>query len=345
MDLDARQEAAERRRDQIPQAQRGDADEDDAALQRPGRDTALQHVDGREAREGARGPAEAHEQAPVGLERERPLVEPERRAPSRRIDHRQLASRQRGSDRREREARIEVSPELDDLGHAPEDPVRIGRRVQKAGRPRGLGQGHEAADDPRGAGDSRRAIGRGRARAARQADAREVAGPVHGRAEGEGEADHRRALPERIGEGGVPDGERDRLAGQGASPTVSGPSRQAPRRSRRARWRPRPSPGGDRRGGQRGRGTTASGRSRSGSARRSRRAPSDRTGDAAAPRSRGGRRRRARSGPGAPDGRRGARRRRPRARNTRRRAGGATAHDRLRPPRWSSAAIVPHRGR
>ena len=98
----------------------------------------LQHVDGGEAREGPRRPPEPHEDAPVRLERERAVVEPQRGAPARRIGDGEPARPERRAERGEREAGIELVAELDDLVHAPEDAVRVRRGVEEAG-PAGRG--------------------------------------------------------------------------------------------------------------------------------------------------------------------------------------------------------------
>src|SRR5262249_59238766 len=81
VDLGAGHEGAEWRRHRVAEPESGRSYEHDPAAERAGRRTALEHVDGGEAREGPRRAAEAHERTPVRVQRHLAITEPPRPPP------------------------------------------------------------------------------------------------------------------------------------------------------------------------------------------------------------------------------------------------------------------------
>ena len=271
----------------------------DPPRERACRRAVFQHVDGGQARERSGWAAEADEQAAVGGERDLTVVGPHGRPPRRGVGDDESLHGEARADGRERQARVELAPELDKLGHPPESPVRVRRGVQEA---RGGGSAlelDEAAEDPGRPVHPRHHTGRWRAR---ETDRPERAGTVDGPVEGEGIAGHERAPRERGGERRVPGRQGRRPAGRHRR-RPAGPGAHLTRRIglREEHVEPdgdRPQAPGPGPGGRRpGRGATASAPPRSGSARRSRRL--SRVPTAGAPRTSQGadRRPRGRAGP------------------------------------------------
>ena len=212
VNLHAGQERAERRGDRVAEPEGGHAYEDDPAPERAGGHPVLQHVDGGEAREGPRRAPEAHEHAPVGVEEDLAVLEPQNGPAPHSVGQPESPRRDAGSngrDGREREARVHLTTELDDLGHAPKDPICVRRRVHEAGGGGRHPERVEAAQDPRRPRHLRQAAPRS---GAPEPDRARMAGTVDGAVEREGVADHEGPAPERGRKGRVPDRERGQLA-------------------------------------------------------------------------------------------------------------------------------------
>ena len=300
--------------------------------ERAGRHPVPQHVDRREAREGPRRAAEAHEHAPVGVERDLAVAEPEGRPPRGGVGEREPLQRPgprgpwraRGSGRSRRRARRSAASAG---GSRP----RPADAFMKPGRGRRRLERVEAAEDARRPRHLRRGRPpRPRAQADRAEPARAVDGPV----EREGVADARH-------------GPRPSAAASAASRAESaGAARRRPGR-RRARRRPNRAP---RRGcparsaaaprarirsrsaatRSRGHGQRpASARLRSSTSTRATRPDGARSGAATRE---ADRTRPDRPGQGAPAAEVEPGDQRGRAPGTRREAGGATAHGRRRRP-------------
>ena len=211
------------------------------------------------------GSAEAHEHAPVGVEGDLAVAEPESRPPRRGVRDPEPLRGEARANGGERQARVDLAAELDDLGHAPEDPVRVRRRVHEAGGGGRRPERVEAAEDPRRSRHLRQGAPRG---GAPQADRAKPARTVDGPVEREGVAHHEGPAPDRRRERRVPDRERGRLAGAARPRRRRRRPNRAPRRGCPDRSPPPRGCEPGRGAPPRGRGATASARPRPGSARR-----------------------------------------------------------------------------
>ena len=239
MHLGARQERPERRGDHVAEPERGHAHEHDPAPR------ARRPAPGPAAR---RPPRSAGSPPPDPRKRTSTLPSASRgisRSPSQRAGHPAAESAipsrctaRPVADGRERQARVDLAAELDDLRHAPEDPVPVRRRVHEAGGGRRRPERVEAAEHPRRSRHLREGARRDRAP---QADRAEMARAIDGPVEREGVADHEGPAPERRRERRVAGRERGHPAGgrAGRRGARRRPNR-APRRGCPARWPPRP---------------------------------------------------------------------------------------------------------